>query len=248
MKTRFLHWGLIAAVASFSMFTVAQKPVDEAVAKKLKAALEVPGMGVQVRSVAASEIEGLYEVELVNGPVLFSSEKGDYFISGDLYQVGPAGFVNLGELRRDADRLVKMNAVDMDDMIVFSPKGETRGYINVFTDVTCGYCRKLHQEVPVLNDSGIEVRYLAYPRAGEGSAGFQQLENAWCADDPAEALTKLKTDRSVPTKNCDNPISAQFALGQEVGVRGTPAIVTSDGKLISGYMPADRLVAALGLK
>ena len=248
MNTRFLHWGLATLLAGFCTLAYAQKPVDEALAKKLKAALEVPGMGLEVRSVATSEIDGLYEVQLVNGPIIYTTAKGDYFVSGDMYQVAPTGFVNLGELRRDADRLAKMNAVAMEDMIVFSPKGETKAYINVFTDVTCGYCRKLHQEVPILNERGIEVRYLAYPRAGEGSTGFQQLENAWCADDPTDALTRLKAGDSVPTKNCDNPISNQFALGQEVGVRGTPAIVTSQGKLISGYLPADRLVTALGVQ
>jgi thiol:disulfide interchange protein DsbC len=248
MNTRFSHWMLVAMMASFSMFALAQKPVDEALVKQLKAALEVPGMGLDVRSISASQIEGLYEVVLVNGPILYSNAKGDYFISGELYQVGANGFVNLSEQRQDGERLVKMNAVDMSDMIVFSPKGETKAYINVFTDVTCGYCRKLHQEVPTLNDYGVEVRYLAYPRAGVGSAGYNSLVNAWCADDPADALTRLKTDKSIPTKACDNPISDQYELGQQVGVRGTPAIITSDGKLISGYMPADRLATTLGLK
>jgi thiol:disulfide interchange protein DsbC len=133
-------------------------------------------------------------------------------------------------------------------MIVFSPEGEPRAHITVFTDVTCFYCQKLHKEVPELNKKGVEVRYLAYPRAGVGSAGFKQLASAWCADNPQETLTLLKSKKSVPENVCaDNPIAAQYQLGQELGVRGTPAIVTEDGQMIPGYQSADELMVTLGL-
>ena len=47
---------------------------------------------------------------------------------------------------------------------------------------------------------------------------------------------------------CDNPVADHYALGQKVGVTGTPAIITSDGRLLPGYMPAENLAEALGLK
>lgn len=249
MKSRFLPAALVSLACVFSAMAFAGKPVDEALAKSLKEALEVPGMGVQVRSITASDIEGLYEVELANGPILYTTAKGDYFVAGDLYAVRPEGFVNLGELRRDTQRQEKMAAVATEDMIVFPAKGETKTHITVFTDVTCYYCRKLHQEVPQLNEAGVEVRYMAYPRAGVGTEGYQKLVTAWCADNPPDVLTRLKADESVEDKSCsDNPVTDQFQLGQDVGVRGTPAIVTQQGKLISGYMPADRMLAELGVQ
>ncbi|MGB1142028.1 MAG: DsbC family protein, partial [Halioglobus sp.] len=158
-------------------------------------------------------------------------------------------FVNLTEKRRDGERLALMAGVAKEDMIIFSPEGETRTHISVFTDITCGYCRKLHQEVPELNRRGIEVRYLAYPRAGLGTPGFAQLVTAWCAKDPREALTQLKNGEQVPAQSCaDNPVAAQFELGQAVGVRGTPALVTEDGTLVPGYQTADQLMVTLGLE
>ena len=248
MKFRFKQWAAGFFLAGFATLAGAADALDAAQEKALRTALEVPGMGITVKTIKASEIDGLYEVELSSGPILYSTATGDYFVAGDLYSVGPDGYVNLAEKRRDVTRLAKMNEVDKKDMIVFSPKGETRGYINVFTDVTCFYCRKLHQEVPALNAKGIEVRYLAYPRAGVGSDGYKKLVTAWCAEKPTETLTRLKADETVAEKSCaDNPITAQFALGQEVGVRGTPAIVTQDGRLISGYQPADQLIVNLGL-
>jgi thiol:disulfide interchange protein DsbC len=238
----------VAVLAGLSLAVVAAEPADEEVAAALRKTLNQPEMGLAVQSIKTSEIPGLYEVQFANGPLVYSTAKGDYFIVGDLYSVGPDGFVNLGEQRRDGERKELIAAIDKDDMIIFSPQGEPRAHVTVFTDVTCFYCQKLHQEVPELNKRGVEVRYLAYPRAGVGSDGYKQLVNAWCADNPQDALTKLKNRESVPTKTCEeNPVADQYRLGQEVGVRGTPAMVTADGKMIPGYQSADDLMVSLGL-
>ena len=118
----------------------------------------------------------------------------------------------------------------------------------MFTDVSCGYCRKLHREIDELNNLGIEVRYLAYPRNGMESEGARQLETAWCSDNRQEALTKLKSGVTVPSISCNRELIAeQFELGGKMGVRGTPAILTSDGRLIPGYQPAASLAKVLGL-
>ena len=248
MIFRVLQSVLLAVLVVTAPLAMAGAPVDKAQLEKLRAVLEVPSMGLTVGSVKTSEIPGLYEVQFTNGPLVYSTEQGDYFILGDLFSVGPEGYVNLAEKRRDGERVAKLDAVAEEDMIVFSPEGEPRAYITVFTDVTCFYCQKLHKEVPELNKRGVEVRYLAYPRAGVGSAGFNQLASAWCADNPQETLTKLKNKQSVPEKVCpENPIAAQYQLGQELGVRGTPAIITQSGQMIPGYQSADELVVTLGL-
>lgn len=206
-----------------------------------------PGGGLQ--SVKASPIAGLYEVTVKGGPTLFSNAQGDYFVAGDIYNVTPGGgIVNLGERNRETSRADTLAAIASEDMIVFAPEGSAKAYVTVFTDIDCGYCRKLHDEVPALNDLGIEVRYLAYPRAGLSSASFNKIATAWCADDPNEALTALKNGQTLPTNVCDsNPIAEQYTLGGQIGVRGTPAIVTESGKMLPGYMPANALAAELGV-
>ena len=248
MISRLMSNIAVALLAGLSLVVVAAEPADEEVAESLRKALNQPEMGLAVQSIKTSEIPGLYEVQFANGPLVYSTAKGDYFIVGDLYAVGPDGFVNLGEQRRDGERKELIAAIDKDDMIIFSPKGEPRAHVTVFTDATCFYCQKLHQEVPELNKRGVEVRYLAYPRAGVGSDGYKQLVSAWCADNPQDVLTKLKNRESVPTRTCEeNPVADQYRLGQEVGVRGTPAMVTADGKMIPGYQSADDLMVSLGL-
>jgi thiol:disulfide interchange protein DsbC len=249
MIKRVLRMAGMAALAFFAPLSVAGEPLDQAQLDKLRAALEVPGMEVKVASAQASEIPGLIEVQLADGPLVYATQKGDYFIVGDLYSVTPQGFVNLAEKRRDAERVEKLAAVKREDMIIFSPEGETRAYVSVFFDDTCYYCQKLHQEVAELNKNGVEVRYLAYPRAGIGSDAYNQLASAWCAEDPKDTFSKISTKQAVPINVCkDNPVAAQFELGQLLGVRGTPAIITQSGQMIPGYQTAQELMATLGLK
>ena len=248
MSIRVLRTALLSVVLLVPGISAAQV-VDKSVMDKLRASLEVPDAGLKVGSVSPSEIPGLYEVQFINGPLVYTNADGSNFIVGDMYAVEGGKYVNLAEKRRDGERAEQLAAIKQGDMIVFSPEGETRAHVSVFTDVTCFYCQKLHQEVPELNKRGVEVRYLAYPRAGVDSDGFRQLASAWCADNPQETLTKLKNRQSVPTKVCDgNPIAAQYQLGQEMGVRGTPAIITADGQMLPGYMPADELIEVLGLE
>jgi len=236
------------ALLAVTCVAAAGQPADKAVADKLRAVLAMPAMGLEVASVETSVIPGLYEVKFTTGPVVYSTATGEYVILGDLFSVDEKGYTNLTEKRRDGERLEKLAKVDEKDMIIFSPQGEPRARITVFTDVTCFYCQKLHKEVPELNKRGVEVRYLAYPRSGVDSPGYNQLVTAWCATDRQDALTKLKNKVSVPENICaDNPVAAQYELGQQLGVRGTPAMVTDDGTLIPGYQSADDLMVTLGL-
>lgn len=198
--------------------------------------------------IQASPISGISMVQVDNGPMLYVYNDGEFFFDGDLYQVDKGRFINLKEQALTAVRKALLDEIQLDEMIVFTPTAPVQGVINVFTDVDCGYCRKLHKEVPELNSMGIEVRYLAFPRAGIGSASYQKIASAWCADEPRQALTALKNGEKIEENLCaDNPVAKQYSLGQQMGVNGTPAIVLADGSLIPGYRPAADLARVLGI-
>ncbi|MET0378220.1 MAG: DsbC family protein [Spongiibacteraceae bacterium] len=215
----------------------------------IKRELEGSRPDVKVQSVAPSEIPGLYAVQFINGPQVYATPDGKFFVLGDLFQVQANGFVNLAETRRDGERAKLLATVKPEDMVIFKAKGKTKSVVSVFTDIDCGYCRKLHKEVPALNAMGIEVRYLAYPRAGIGSDSYQKLVTVWCAKDRQGTLTRYKNGENVPVSSCkNNPVSMEYELGDKMGVNGTPALIKPDGELIPGYMPAAELAQALGLK
>jgi thiol:disulfide interchange protein DsbC len=252
--TSALHGGRFRALLAASLLFLMQpslgddSAVDAAVEEQLRTAFGDPAIGLDVLGVEHSELPGLYRVEIDQGPVIYATADGGYFIVGDLYSVGASGLVNLGEQRRSDARREAVAAVPVEDTIIFPAEGETQSYLTVFTDVSCFYCQKLHKEVPELNRRGVEVRYLAYPRQGVGSEGFRQLASAWCADDRQGTLTAFKNRETLEENVCPgNPIAQQFELGQQLGVRGTPAIITPEGEMIPGYRNAEDLAGILGL-
>ncbi len=191
---------------------------------------------------------GIYEVTIPGGDVVYASADGKHFLVGaELYLAQGDSFINLSEIRQSRIRRQAMADIAPDDFITFQAKNE-RTVINVFTDVDCTYCRKIHQEVPELNKLGVTVRYLAYPRAGIGSPAYQRAVTAWCARNKQAVLTDLKARKAVPIALCDkNPVAQQYQLGGQLGVRGTPAIVLESGRLLPGYMPAKDLARAAGI-
>lgn len=198
--------------------------------------------GVDIEDVRPSLIEGLYEVAI--GPDLaYVSRDGRYVIAGDMYAIDT--HENLTEANRTRLRIAILAGLDERDMIIFKP-AVVKHTITVFTDVECGYCRKLHAEMEQINRLGIQVRYLAYPRGGPDTADWRKMEAVWCAKDRRAAITEAKQGREVKSSACGaTPVAKQYQLGGQLGVRGTPAIFTSGGEYIGGYLPPLQLLQQL---
>jgi thiol:disulfide interchange protein DsbC len=210
---------------------------------KKKFTLVMPGFEVQ--SVAPSAIDGLYDVQMVNGPLLIVTSTADYFISGDLFTTTSGKLENVSEVKRQRQRLSDIEAFDKDELIVFTPEQGAKRWVAVFTDVKCGYCRKFHGDVPALNKMGIEVRYFSYP-IFEGSRN--KMISALCADDPQQAMSTLKSGGKVAENLCvDQSIDAQYALARQFGLSGTPGIVLDDGSLLKGYVEPAKLAQQMGM-
>jgi thiol:disulfide interchange protein DsbC len=246
--TKTFKRGVLVSLVLAAFPALAMGPAPEVAERILKNLKQARG-DLEFSEVKLSPISGLYEVRVVGGPTLYVTEDSNFFVAGDLFRIKSGQFVNIQEQARAKERAQLMAGIDQKDQIVFSPKGEPKAYVNVFTDVDCGYCQKLHQEMDKINDLGIEVRYLAYPRAGANSASADKLATAWCADDPQATMTKLKNREPVPVKVCENnPVAEHYRLGGLVGVSGTPNMVTPDGEIIGGYLPAEQLAARLGIQ
>ena len=220
---------------------------DDSAMETFKARFEALETGLAVRGVQPSKVPGLYEV-IVEGGVVYVTEDARYLIAGSLYEARDGGLVNLTEEKRAVERRRIVAELDPARTIAFAPDGDTQASVVVFTDTDCGYCRRLHQEMPGYHDRGIEVRYVAFPRAGIGSPTYDKMVSAWCAEDPRGALTALKRGEGIPERYCeDHPVSVQYELGQSLGIEGTPSIILPDGTMLPGFAPPDQLAALLGL-
>lgn len=189
-------------------------------------------------AIVPAPMANFYEV-LIGAQVLYVSKDGRYLLEGDVYDV--TARQNVTEVRRSAGRLKTIQAIDPASMIIFEPK--TANYtLTVFTDIDCGYCRKLHSEIQSYLDKGIRIRYLAYPRSGKDTPSYFKAVGVWCAADRKAALTAAKAGGKVEEKKCKHPVDTHLAAGEAVGVSGTPTLVLENGMVVPGYVNAAQLV------
>lgn len=187
------------------------------------------------KTIAISEtpIEGILQVQ-INSDIVYVTADGQYLLQGQIMDIESR--TNITDQAKSGIRVGLLQELDRNEQISFSPK-KPKYDLLVFTDLDCGYCRKLHNQMSEYNEEGIAIHYLAFPRAGIGSQSFDDYVSVWCADDNQTAMTLAKNGADPAPKECDNPVEKQYELGRELGVSGTPALVTADGTLIPGYMP-----------
>lgn len=220
-----------------------KRPTVEAI---ITAKLEQAIPQYKVTSVRPSPIDGLYLVQIGGNDVLVTAD-GSKFIQGDIFNVTSTGIAKWEDPTLVAERKKMLATIDPKDSINFKAVGKSKAVVYVFTDVDCGFCRKLNSQMADYNKLGIEIRYLAFPRAGIPSPSADKLVTAWCSKDKPGVLTKVKEGQDVPNITCNNPIAAQFALGARLGVNATPAIWMPDGNIKLGYLPPDQLAKELGI-
>jgi len=199
--------------------------------EEIRSALKL--LGIAEKNIRTTPIDGLYELR-AGTKIYYLSKTGKYLLAGNIIDLETRD--NLTELRRGSLRAAAIDAVGADQMIGFKSKNPKHA-VSVFTDIDCSYCRRLHAQMQQYNDLGISINYLFYPRSGPDTSSFDKAVSVWCSKDRNKALTQAKLGRSLPRASCKNPVAAHFELGNEMGINGTPAIVTESGELLAGYVP-----------
>jgi len=201
--------------------------------------LRIRELAPNAQSIAVSEtpVDGVLQVQ-INGDIVYATADGKYLIQGRLIDLDTRE--DITEAAKSGIRKELLRDVDTGKQITFAPE-EPVYDLTVFTDIDCGYCRKLHSQISEYNDQGIAIHYMAFPRAGIGSPSYDKAVSVWCAADQQTALTSAKAGNDPEPLSCDNPVAEQYQLGIDLGVTGTPALLTSSGQLIPGYVPPEAL-------
>jgi thiol:disulfide interchange protein DsbC len=195
--------------------------------------------GVKLEDVRMSPVTGVYEVTR-GSEISYLSGDGRYAIVGDLIDLDTDS--NISENRRRTIRARMIEGVPESEMLVFSPK-EPKYTITVFTDIDCGYCRRLHSQIAEYNRLGIRVRYMFFPRSGPDTDSWHKAEAVWCASNRNEALTKAKNGEKIDSPKCPSDIiKRDYELGHKLLVEGTPAIFLASGEMLPGYAPPGQLL------
>ncbi|OYV21664.1 MAG: thiol:disulfide interchange protein DsbC [Methylococcaceae bacterium NSP1-1] len=227
----------IAVLSLFGLTLPAANADENAIRESMAKSMPT----VKIDSVKPSVVKGFYEV-IVGTNIFYVSDDGKYLLQGRLVDV--AARKDLTEEKLSGTRKQAIEKIGQENMIVFKPK-IGKYTVTVFTDIDCGYCRKLHSEIDQYLAQGITIQYLFFPRAGKDSDSYNKAVSVWCADDRNAALTAAKKDQKVPAKTCDNPVDEHMQLGADFDVKGTPMIVTEKGNIYPGYLPAKQLVEVL---
>ena len=189
---------------------------------------KLQALGAKNIEVKDSPVKGL-KTAVTDQGILYVSENGQYVLQGKMYELTNKGPVDVaGKLLAD-----KVN-----------PAKNEKYVVTVFMDITCHYCHILHQQVKEYNDLGITVRYLAFPRAGMNETA-RQMEAIWTAKDPVFALNEAEKGNLPKELKTPNIVKKQYDLGVQLGVKGTPSIVTSTGEMLGGYLKPQDLLAVL---
>jgi thiol:disulfide interchange protein DsbC len=228
------HFTILVYGALLTASMAAQAQDDySAVEERIRA------LAPDAQSIAISEtpIEGILMVQ-IGGDIVYATADGKFLIQGRVVNLDTKE--DLTEVAKSEVRRELLAGMDTSKQITFSPENPVYE-LTVFTDIDCGYCRKLHAQVKEYNESGIAIHYMAFPRAGIGSHSYEKAVSVWCAADQQSALTQAKLGAEPDPEQCENPIAEQYQLGVALGVTGTPALLTKDGTLIPGYVPPAQL-------
>lgn len=196
--------------------------------------------GIDITSIEESRIPGLFEL-ITDGQIYYIDETAEYLIDGSLIRLSDRA--NLTDARQGRIHAALIEEIDEQNMLIYEPEQPSNRSITVFTDISCGYCRRLHAEIDDLLDAGVRVRYLMFPRAGLGSQGHKDLVSVWCAENPQAAMTTAKAGGKIEPAECENPVESHVALAERLGLRGTPLIYTDSGEKIPGYREASILAS-----
>lgn len=222
---------------------------DDQAGANVKARVQAAFPGIEVTEVNPGPVAGMHEVLLNGVETVYVAGEGRYLFSGTVYELRDTGPVDLSDLRYEAIRKSGIGKLDKEAMITFPAQNE-KVELYVFTDVSCGYCRRMHQQMSQYNELGMTIHYLAFPRGGLDNPVAQTMRAVWCANDRVSAITeaKLSGASATPPDNCQDPVASQYELGRQFGVRGTPAVFTEDGEQLGGYVPPEELAKRLKLK
>jgi thiol:disulfide interchange protein DsbC len=221
---------------SFNLIAASETTDISQVKAKLQAAL-----GMQISSIGDAPVSGLLQIMTEKG-LFYTSQDGKYLLQARIYNIED-GMRNITEEALGSVRLGGLE--EFKDAVIEYKANNEKYVVNIFTDITCGYCRKLHNEMKQYNDLGITVRYLAFPRGGINSSSYTDMVSVWCAEDKQDAMDNAKAGGAVASKNCETKVAEQYAFGQRIGVNGTPNIIMPDGSVIPGYQPPKQLEQAL---
>lgn len=230
------------APATGQASNITERNEQQRLIKTLEKHFKTANINAKIVDIKPTEVPNLYWVNLEGMAAVYVTADGQHILQGDLLRLGGKQVKNISESFQSELSKKVFAGLKTEDLIVYPAKGKTKQVVYVFTDISCPYCHKLHEHMDELNTKGIEVRYIAWPR---GEQYVPAMESVWCSEDRKTAFNQAISGVQLPAANCKNPVKDQYQMGLSIGVNGTPAIYSSEGLYLGGYMTADEILNRL---
>jgi thiol:disulfide interchange protein DsbC len=240
-----LAFGTCAAESGAT--AVAGHAAAPAAEKIVRQAIDTLSPKADIDSIEPAPMPGFYQV-IAAGQMFYISVDGKYLLNGDLLDL--AKKKNVTTAAWSKFRKTELARLPASERIVFAP-AHPKVTVTIFTDVNCGFCRALHEQIPAFNKAGIAVEYLAWPREGVTTTSgrltptYTEMVSVWCASDRKAAFSAAIAGRAPKPASCTNPVKDEFNLGVKLGVDGTPTIYADDGRTLGGFVTPEQLLKAL---
>lgn len=214
----------------------------------------------KITSVTKAPMGNLYQV-VMGTNLAYVDPDTKYFLFGHIYDMA-----NQHDLTQDSiDELSKINfaklPLDQAIKVVKGNGGNGQRVFAVFTDPECPYCRQMEQNLNEVDNYTMYV--FLFPIAELHPAARAKAAAIWCSADRAKAFHTMLIEgrveqtgaikgaasgvNSTNTEDtakgeCEgNPLDAIQALGQSLGVQGTPTLIHKNGRRAPGAMPGQAL-------
>ena len=230
------------APATGQASNLTERNTQQRLIKKLENNFKAAKINAKIIDIKPTEVPNLYWVNLEGMSAIYTTADGQYIFQGDLLRLGDKKVEDIGQSFQSALSKQLLSGLKTEDLIVYPAKSKAKHIIYVFTDISCPYCHKLHEHMDEINAKGIEVRYIAWPR---GEQYFPAMESVWCSENRKAAFDQAISGTQLAPAACQNPVKDQYQLGLNIGVNGTPAIYSTEGVYLGGYMTADEILKSL---
>ena len=248
LRSKFLNC-FIAVLCTFGLaigINAEEKESDELtqLREKLIQSEAWNSLNLGIVEIQASPVTDFYTAILSNNEITYIHKSGKYLFSDVLLLLEGDEAIRYTEQVKRAQRKKVFTSEKLASIDFVPPEG-TQHVAYVFTDITCGYCRQLHNEMDGYHEEGIEIRYLLWARAGHDSNPHREMESAWCSKNPQAALTRLKQGKRIIAASCTNNLAEIYSIASKLQISGTPAIILENGTLIPGYVEPARLAEVI---
>ncbi len=223
----------------------AEKPCTECHSLSIEEAsklFKTDSLGATVLDVKESPVSGVWEVSIQQGPNVFKLYVGygkKYF-----FEVRGNEFVEIariGKLRK-----IDFASIPLGGAIVIGDKDAAHKVV-VFDDPDCPYCGRFHGVAKdvVAERSDIAFFIKMFPLVQIHPGAYEESRAILCGEDPLKLLEDAFAGKTLPPagESCTTTeVDDNMALGRELGITGTPAIILPDGRVQPGFVEADRLI------